>query len=154
MGGVNKVILVGHLGADPELKYGSSGAAFCNFTLATSESWVKDGNKEERTEWHRVTAFGKLAEICGKWLQKGKQIYCEGKIQNRSWEQDGVKKYTAEIIMNQMQMLGSKSDSQQSDQSKQDGYAPRQGTIGDLKDEPAPYGRPNDDGFDGPGLPF
>lgn len=108
MAGVNKVILVGHLGGDPEMKYGSSGAAFTTFTMATSDSWVKDGQREERTEWHRVIAFGKLAEICAKWLHKGKQIYLEGRIQTRSWEQDGVKRYTTEIVAGTMQMLGSK----------------------------------------------
>ncbi|MCD6269194.1 MAG: single-stranded DNA-binding protein [Deltaproteobacteria bacterium] len=108
MAGVNKVILVGHLGADPEMKYGSSGNPFTTFTLATSDSWVKDGQREERTEWHRIIAFGKLAEICAKWLHKGKQIYLEGRIQTRSWEQDGVKRYTTEIIAGTMQMLGSR----------------------------------------------
>ncbi|MCK5680919.1 single-stranded DNA-binding protein [bacterium] len=108
MAGVNKVILVGHLGADPEMKYGSSGNPFTTFNLATSDSWVKDGQKEERTEWHRIIAFGKLAEICAKWLHKGKQIYLEGRIQTRSWEQDGIKRYTTEIIAGTMQMLGSK----------------------------------------------
>ncbi len=108
MAGVNKVILVGHLGGDPEMKYGSSGAAFTTFTMATSDSWVKDGQREERTEWHRVIAFGKLAEICAKWLHKGKQIYLEGRIQTRSWEQDGVKRWTTEIVAGTMQMLGSK----------------------------------------------
>ena len=111
MAGINKVILVGHLGGDPEMKYGSSGNAFTTFTMATSESWVKDGQKEERTEWHRIIAFGKLAEICAKWLHKGKQIYLEGKIQTRSWEQDGIKRYTTEIVAGTMQMLGSRGDS-------------------------------------------
>lgn len=111
MAGVNKVILVGHLGGDPEMKYGSSGNPFTTFTMATSDSWVKDGQREERTEWHRIIAFGKLAEICAKWLHKGKQIYLEGRIQTRSWEQDGVKRYTTEIIAGTMQMLGSRGDS-------------------------------------------
>jgi single-strand DNA-binding protein len=108
MAGVNKVILVGHLGADPEMKYGSSGNPFTTFNLATTDSWVKDGQREERTEWHRIIAFGKLAEICAKWLHKGKQIYLEGRLQTRSWEQDGVKRYTTEIIAGTMQMLGSR----------------------------------------------
>ena len=108
MAGVNKVILVGHLGADPEMKYGSSGNPFTTFNLATTDSWVKDGQREERTEWHRIIAFGKLAEICAKWLHKGKQIYLEGRLQTRSWEQDGVKRWTTEIIAGQMQMLGSR----------------------------------------------
>jgi single-strand DNA-binding protein len=112
MAGVNKVILVGHLGADPEMKYGSSGNPFTTFTLATSDSWVKDGQREERTEWHRIIAFGKLAEICAKYLHKGKQIYLEGRIQTRSWEQDGVKRYTTEIIAGNMQMLGAREGGQ------------------------------------------
>ncbi len=116
MAGVNKVILVGHLGGDPEMKYGSSGAAFTTFTMATSDSWVKDGQREDRTEWHRVIAFGKLAEICAKWLHKGKQIYLEGKIQTRSWEQDGVKRWTTEIVAREMQMLGSKDGASQGGQ--------------------------------------
>jgi len=106
MAGVNKVILVGHLGGDPEMKYGSSGAPFTTFTMATTDTWVKDGQREERTEWHRIIAFGKLAEICAKWLHKGKQIYLEGRIQTRSWEQDGIKRYTTEIVAREMQMLG------------------------------------------------
>ena len=81
--------------------------------MATSDSWVKDGQREERTEWHRIIAFGKLAEICAKWLHKGKQIYLEGRIQTRSWEQDGVKRWTTEIIAGNMQMLGSKESNYQ-----------------------------------------
>ncbi len=108
MAGVNKVILVGHLGGDPEMKYGSSGAPFTTFTMATTDTWVKDGQREERTEWHRVIAFGKLAEICAKWLHKGKLIYLEGRIQTRSWEQEGIKRYTTEIVAQTMQMLGSR----------------------------------------------
>ncbi len=106
MAGVNKVVLVGHLGADPEMKNGSSGNPFTTFSLATSDNLVKDGQCVERTEWHRIIAFGKLAEICDKLLHKGKQIYLEGRIQTRSWEQDGVKRYTTEIIAGTMQMIG------------------------------------------------
>ncbi len=109
--GVNKVILVGHLGADPEMKYGSSGNPFTTFNLATTESWTKDGQKTEKTEWHRIIAFGKLAEICAQYLTKGKQVYVEGKIQTRSWEdKDGVKRWTTEILCQNMQMLGSAGD--------------------------------------------
>ena len=113
MAGVNKVILVGHLGGDPEMKYGSSGAAYTTFTMATSDSWVKDGQREERTEWHRIVAFGKLAEICAKYLHKGKQIYLEGRLQTRSWEQDGVKRWATDIIAGNMQMLGSRDSNYQ-----------------------------------------
>lgn len=110
MAGVNKVILVGNLGADPEIRYTPGGMAVANFRLATSETRAnKDGQKETRTEWHRVVAFGKLAEICGEYLSKGKQVYIEGKIQTRSWEdKDGNKKYTTEIVANIMQMLGTR----------------------------------------------
>ena len=108
MAGVNKVILVGNLGADPEMRYTPGGMAVANFKLATSENFKdKEGNKQTKTEWHRVVAFGKLAEICGEYLSKGKQVYIEGKIQTRSWEdKDGNKKYTTEIVVNIMQMLG------------------------------------------------
>ena len=109
MAGVNKVILLGNLGADPEIRYTPGGMAVVNFRLATSETRAnKEGQKETKTEWHRVVAFGKLAEVCGEYLSKGKQVYIEGKIQTRSWEKDGEKKYTTEILANQMQMLGSR----------------------------------------------
>ena len=108
MSGVNKVILVGRLGADPEVRYTPGGAAVANFRMATSENWTKDGEKQERTEWHRIVAFGKLGEICGEYLVKGKQVYIEGRIQTRSWEdRDGNKRWTTEIVANNMQMLGS-----------------------------------------------
>jgi single-strand DNA-binding protein len=110
--GVNKVILVGHLGADPEMKYGSSGNPFTTFNLATSETWTKDGQKTEKTEWHRIIAFGKLAEICAQYLNKGKQVYIEGKIQTRNWEdKEGIKRWTTEILCQNMQMLGGAGDS-------------------------------------------
>ena len=108
MAGVNKVILLGNLGADPEIRYTPGGTAVANFRLATSETRVnKDGQKETKTEWHRIVAFGKLAEICGEYLAKGKQVYIEGKIQTRNWDdKDGNKKYMTEIVANVMQMLG------------------------------------------------
>ncbi len=120
MAGVNKVILVGRLGADPEIRYTPSGAAVANFTLATSENWKdKDGNKQEKTEWHKIVVFSKLAEICGQYLNKGKQIYIEGRIQTRQWEdRDGNKKYTTEIVANQMQMLGSPGQNQNQKQNQ------------------------------------
>src|SRR3990170_2050299 len=109
MSGVNKVILLGRLGADPEVRYTSGGTAVAKFNLATSETYKdKDGSKQEKTEWHRVVAFGKLGEICGEYLSKGKQVYVEGKLQTRSWEdKDGNKKYTTEVNINNMVMLGS-----------------------------------------------
>jgi single-strand DNA-binding protein len=109
--GINKVIIVGHLGADPEIKYMPSGTAVANVTIATSESW-KDkttGEKQEKTEWHKVTFYKKLAEIVGEYLKKGAQIYVEGRLQTRKWQaKDGTDRYTTEIIASEMQMLGSK----------------------------------------------
>lgn len=112
MSGVNKVILVGNLGADPQLRYTQGGTAVANFNLATSERFTnKNGEREERTEWHRVVAWAKLAEICSEYLKKGKQIYIEGRLQTRSWEdQSGVKKYTTEVIAQNMVMLGRVGD--------------------------------------------
>jgi single-strand DNA-binding protein len=110
--GVNKVILVGNLGRDPEVRYAPNGQAVANVTLATSESW-KDkntGDKQERTEWHRVVFFGRLAEIAGEYLKKGAQVYVEGRLQTRKWQdKDGADRYTTEIVANEMQMLGSRA---------------------------------------------
>lgn len=108
--GINKVILVGNLGKDPEVRYTQDGQAVVNFTLATTMEWrdKATGEKRDKTEWHRIVAFGKLGEICGEYLSKGKQVYIEGRLQTRSWEQDGVTRYTTEIIAGDMQMLGSK----------------------------------------------
>ncbi len=110
MAGVNKAILVGNLGSDPEMRYTPSGTAVANFNIATSEVRKnKEGVKETKTEWHRIVAFSRLAEICGEYLSKGKQIYVEGRIQNRTWDdRDGNKRNTTEIVINTMQMLGSK----------------------------------------------
>ncbi|MFZ2089757.1 MAG: single-stranded DNA-binding protein [Desulfobaccales bacterium] len=106
-GGVNKVILVGNLGADPELRYTASGTAVAKFRIATSESFTdKQGAKQERTEWHRITAWGKLAEICGQYLSKGRMVYIEGRIRSDTWEQEGVKRYSYEIVADTMRMLG------------------------------------------------
>ena len=110
MAGVNKVILLGNLGRDPEVRYTPSGAAVANFTIATSEEWKdKDsGEKQERTEWHRIVAWRRLGEICGEYLHKGSQVYIEGRLQTKSWEdREGNKRYTTEIVAQTMQMLGS-----------------------------------------------
>jgi single-strand DNA-binding protein len=109
MSGVNKVIIVGRLGADPEMKTISAGSTVTRLNVATSESWTgKDGQKQERTEWHRITVWGKLAEICGKHLSKGRQVYVEGKLQTRNWEdQQGQKRYATEIVATTVQFLGS-----------------------------------------------
>ncbi len=108
---VNKVILVGRLGKDPETRYMTNGEAVTNATLATSENWKdKSGEKQERTEWHNLVFYRRLAEIAGEYLKKGAQIYVEGKLQTRKWQdKEGKDRYTTEIIVNEMQMLGSKS---------------------------------------------
>ncbi len=108
--GLNKVLLIGHLGRDPEIRYTPGGLAIANFSLATSESYTtKDGNRETRTEWHRIVAFGRLAEICGEYLNKGSMVYIEGRLQTREWEdRDGNRRWTTEIVMTNMQMLDKK----------------------------------------------
>ena len=106
---VNKVIILGRLGQDPELKYTPSGAAVCNFSLATSETWTdkNSGQKNEKTEWHRIVVWGKLAELCNQYLSKGRQAFVEGKIQTRSWDdKDGNKRYTTEISASTVQFIG------------------------------------------------
>ncbi len=112
MSGVNKVILVGNLGADPTMRHTPSGSAVVNFNVATSETFKnKNGEKETRTEWHRVVAWARLAEICNEYLKKGKQVYIEGRLQTRSWEdQSGTKKYSTEVVANNMVMLGRAGD--------------------------------------------
>jgi single-strand DNA-binding protein len=107
MAGVNKVILVGNLGADPELRYTASGTAVARFNVATTERFKgQDGNWQDRTEWHRIVAWDKLAERCGQYLSKGSQVYIEGKIQSNTWEKDGVKRTSYEIRALAMQILG------------------------------------------------
>jgi single-strand DNA-binding protein len=108
MASVNKVILIGNLGADPEVRYLPSGDAVTNIRLATSETWKdKNGEKQERTEWHRVAFFGKLAEIAGEYLKKGSQVYVEGSLRTRKWQdKEGQDRYTTEIVAERMQMLG------------------------------------------------
>ena len=111
MASVNKVILVGNLGRDPEVRYLPDGAAIANISVATTDVWKdKGGEKQERTEWHRVAFFGKLAEIAGEYLKKGSQIYVEGRLQTRKWQdKEGHEKYTTEIVAERMQMLGSRA---------------------------------------------
>ena len=111
MAGVNKVILVGNLGSDPEMRQTQKGQGVANFNLATTRTWTKDGEKREETEWHRVIAWDRLAEICGEYLKKGSSVYIEGRLQTRAWEDDaGVKRYTTEVVAFEMQMLGRKED--------------------------------------------
>ncbi len=111
--GLNKAMLIGHLGTDPEMRVTTSGQSVVNFTIATNENFKdSSGNLQERTEWHRIVAWGKLAEICNQYLKKGRQVYIEGRLQTRSWDDNrtGEKKYTTEIVCTDMQMLGSGRD--------------------------------------------
>ena len=107
-GSVNKVILVGNLGADPDMRYTSSGTGVCELRVATNERWTdKQGNPQERTEWHRIVVWGKMGENCSKYLSKGRSVFVEGRLQTRSWEdKEGNKRYTTEIIANDVQFLG------------------------------------------------
>lgn len=112
--GINKVMLIGNLGADPEMRYMPSGSAVANLRIATTESWKdqQSGQRQERTEWHRVALFGRLAEIAGEYLRKGSQVYIEGSLRTRKWQgQDGQDRYTTEIVGREMQMLGGRGDS-------------------------------------------
>ncbi|AUR85685.1 single-stranded DNA-binding protein [Vibrio phage 1.079.O._10N.286.45.E9] len=131
--GINKVILIGSLGNDPEIKYPPSGGAVANISIATSESWrdKATGEQKEKTEWHRIAIFGKLAEIAGEYLRKGSQVYIEGQLQTRKWQdQSGQDRYTTEVVVKGfngvMQMLGGKSDSQGGNKPQQQQQAPQQ----------------------------
>ena len=110
MAGVNKVIILGHLGKDPEMRYQPSGAAIANFSVATSETFKdKDGNKQERTEWHRIVLFGRIAEIAGEYLRKGSMAYVEGRLQTRKWtDKEGQERYTTEIVGDRLQLVGAR----------------------------------------------
>ena len=121
MSSVNKVILIGRLGQDPELKYTPSGTAVCNFSVATSESFQdKSGAKQDKTEWHRIVIWGKLAETCNQYLAKGSQAYIEGGLQTRSWEnKEGVKMYTTEIVARSVQFLTPKLESSNQEEPTQ-----------------------------------
>lgn len=115
--GVNKVILVGNVGGDPDVRYMPNGNAVANITLATSESWrdKQTGQQQEKTEWHRIVFFGRLAEVVGQYVRKGSKLYVEGKLQTREWEKDGIKRYTTEIVVDingQMQMLDSRGSNE------------------------------------------
>jgi single-strand DNA-binding protein len=132
MAGLNKVILIGNLGADPEMRYTASGTAVAKFRIATTEKFTdKDGNRQERTEWHRVVAWRKLAEICGQYLAKGKQVYIEGKIRNDTWEKDGVKQFSYEIVADNMVMLGGPGGRGQEREPEQPFGPPEGGTPED-----------------------
>lgn len=124
MAGLNKVMLIGNLGRDPEIKYSQSGIAVCNLAIATSEQWTdrNSGERQEKTEWHRVVVFGKQAETCEKYLSKGSKIYVEGRLQTRSWEKDGQTHYTTEIVVSNFQFLGDKQDQGQGQSGGQNQY--------------------------------
>lgn len=117
---LNKVLLLGNLGRDPEVRYTASGRAMATFSIATSFRWRdQDGNDQERTEWHRIVAWGRLGEVCGEYLSKGKQVFVEGRLQSRDWEdQDGNKRTTVEIIASDVIMLGGSGDSQNRDRDR------------------------------------
>lgn len=138
MAGINKVILVGNLGKDPEMRYTPGGLAVCNFSLATTEKKKdKEGKLQEKTEWHKVVVFDKLAEICGQYLSKGKQIYIEGRIQTRAWDDKaGVKRYTTEIVANTMQMLGHKDSGATAPSSSSSEEPPAEAPPSDMEDVP------------------
>ena len=133
MKGVNKAIILGNVGNDPELKYTANGNAIANISIATSESWKdkQTGQKQEKTEWHKVSAFGRLAEIIGEYVKKGSKVYIEGKIQTRKWQdKNGEDRYTTEIVANELQLLDSRSDTpaqapQQRPQAPQAPQAPK-----------------------------
>jgi single-strand DNA-binding protein len=116
MASVNKVILMGNLGRDPEVRYMPNGEAVANFSIATTENWKdKAGNAQSKTEWHNIVMYRRLAEIAGEYLKKGRPVYIEGRLQTREWEKDGVKRYSTEIIGDSMQMLGGKDGAGSSD---------------------------------------
>ena len=152
MASVNKVILVGNLGRDPEVRYAPSGAAICNATIATSRQW-KDktsGERQEETEWHRVVFYDRLAEIAGEYLKKGKSVYIEGRLKTRKWtDKEGVEKYTTEIIADQMQMLGSRDGGGGDDMGGGGGMgAPRSAPAARPSPAPKPAAAKPASGFD------
>ena len=134
--GVNRAFIIGNLGQDPNMRYMSSGSAVANISIATTEAWKdkQTGEKKERTEWHRVAAFGRLAEIMGEYLRKGSQVYIEGKLRTRKYDKDGQTHYSTEIIADQMQMLGSRQGQSQSAPSSQPA-APPQSNSDDFDDD-------------------
>jgi single-strand DNA-binding protein len=159
--GINKVILVGNLGADPETRYTPSGTAITTIRIATSESWKdkQTGEQQERTEWHRVKFFGRLAEISGEYLKKGGQVYVEGRLRTEEYEKDGIKRWSTDIVADEMQMLGSRGG---------EGGGGGGGGGGERRErgpargpQPAPAGRatpasapPTNDNFDDDEIPF
>ena len=163
--GVNKVILIGNLGADPEMRYTTSGSGICTFNLATSESWTdkQTNEKQERTEWHRVKIFGRLAEIANEYLKKGRQVYIEGSIRTDKFTgKDGVEKYFTDIIASNMQLLGSGGGAggeaggggYQRSQGSSGGQRQDSGSQGGARDNRSAPEAPTDNGFTGDEIPF
>jgi single-strand DNA-binding protein len=131
MGSLNRVQLIGHLGKDPEVRFTANGVAACHFSIATTEQWTDaQGQKQERTEWHRITAWAKLGEACGKFLAKGRQVYVEGKIQTRSYDKDGQTHYATEIIAHSVVFLG--GGARAGDGTRPDGAAPAAAAEDDI----------------------
>ena len=157
--GVNKVILIGNLGADPETRYTQSGSAVTNIRIATTDSWrnKQNGEQQERTEWHRVVFFGRLAEVAQEYLTKGRQVYIEGRVQTRKWQgQDGQDRYTTEIVAHDMQMLGGRSAGVGATPSETGTDTPSSASPSQRSTSPppptAPSSGPPDDFHDG--IPF
>ena len=129
---INKAILIGNLGAAPEVRYTQTGTAVTSFNLATTETWVKDNKKEEKTEWHRIVAFGRLGEICGEYLSKGSKVYIEGRIQTRQWDdKDGNKRYTTEIVAREMKMLSPKGGNDNATSYREEPPLPEPPSMGE-----------------------
>lgn len=137
MPSVNKVILMGHLGGDPELRYLPDGSPVASFSIATNETWKdKNGEKQERTEWHRCQAWGRLAEIAGEYLKKGAPVYLEGKIRTRKWQdKSGQDRYTTEIVVERLQMLGGKRDETESVEGEKPQETKSQSAFDDFEDD-------------------
>lgn len=156
MASVNKVILMGNLGRDPEVRYMPNGEAVANFSIATTENWKdKSGQKQEKTEWHNIVMYRKLAEIAGEYLKKGRPVYIEGRLQTRKWEKDGVTRYSTEIIADQMQMLGGKDGGSSNasydggdDMNQDSGYSAEPARSNQPPRQPAPAPKPASSGFD------
>ena len=150
MASVNKVILIGNLGADPELRYTNNGTAVANFRIATNDQWTdKNGEKQERAEWHNIVAWSKLGEICGKYLKKGRSVYVEGRLQTRQWEdQSGNKRYTTEVVAQVMQMLGRPGETMEGDSSWESRSQPQQAPHEEVPEVPVSTSASDDD------LPF
>lgn len=161
--GVNKVILIGNLGNDPEVRYLPTGGAVANFTIATSESWTDKATneKKEQTEWHRIVIYQRLAEIAGEYLRKGSKVYLEGKLKTRKWQdQQGVERYTTEIVCNELQMLDGKQDGAAPAQRPQGAASAQQPAAQRPAQQAAPQQRPSQGGFNqvaqqqrGPAVP-